>query len=272
MRSKIILVLLLFIISINTFNINSLAESISQQENDFSLTVLCYHNIRIIPKNDYDVSLSEFDNQMKYLYDNNFTTLFASEVVKLLKEETININDKNQNIYDQKENKKYIAITFDDGNDGVFIYADKILSKYGFKATLYIYPSIIFSKEKNSKKHYMSFKQIKSLLKTNRYELGCHSYYHPYMTKEDEKGLILNTIKAKETLFQKTGYEPITFAYPFGLYNDKVIDYVKKAGFSGAFTIDRKFVTKNTDLYKIPRFIIARDTSFEKFIKIVNGK
>ncbi|HPC38847.1 MAG TPA: polysaccharide deacetylase family protein [Exilispira sp.] len=108
---------------------------------------------------------------MKYLYDNNFTTLFASEVVKLLKEKTININDKNQNIYDQKENKKYIAITFDDGNDGVFIYADKIISKYGFKATF-----------------------------------------------------------------------------------------------------DRKFVTKNTDLYKIPRFIIARDTSFEKFIKIVNEK
>lgn len=284
MRSKIILVLLLFIISINTFNINSIAESKSQQENDFSLTVLCYHNIRIIPKNDYDVSLSEFDNQMKYLYDNNFTTLFASEVVKLLKEKTININDKNQNcsisdnninnqnIYDQKENKKYIAITFDDGNDGVYFYLDKILSKYGFKATLYIYPSIIFSKEKNSKKHYMTFKQINSLLKTNRYELGCHSYYHPYMTKEDEKGLILNTIKAKETLFQKTGYEPVTFAYPFGLYNDKVIDYVKKAGFSGAFTVDRKFVTKNTDLYKIPRFIITRDTSFEKFIKIVNGK
>ncbi|HPC38848.1 MAG TPA: hypothetical protein PLF21_06020 [Exilispira sp.] len=57
MRIKIIHILLLFIISINTFNINSLAKSKSPQENDFSLTVLCYHNIRIIPKNDYDVSL-----------------------------------------------------------------------------------------------------------------------------------------------------------------------------------------------------------------------
>ncbi|MFN3411218.1 MAG: hypothetical protein ACK4YF_03565 [Exilispira sp.] len=29
------------------------------------------------------------------------------------------------------------------------------------------------------------------------HKIGCQSYYHPYMTKEYENGLLLNTIKAK---------------------------------------------------------------------------
>jgi peptidoglycan/xylan/chitin deacetylase (PgdA/CDA1 family) len=285
-KNLLILFLLIFVIIflIFSFNIKSLAISKSKDNDDFSFSILCYHNIKATPSNDYDVSLIDFDRQMHYLSENGFTPLFASEVVDLLKEysdknfanKNISQNENNNlpsfNKNGNSENKKFIAITFDDGNDGVYIYADKILSKYGLKATLYIYPSIIFAKERNNVRHYMTFKQINKLIKTGRYELGCHSYYHPYMTKEDEKGLFLNTQTAKATLLENTQIEPKTFAYPFGFYNDKVIEYVKKAGFIGAFTVDRKFVTTNTDLYKIPRFIITKDISFEKFVKIVNAK
>ncbi len=51
------------------------------------------------------------------------------------------------------------------------------------------------------------------------------------MTKEDEKDLIINTIKAKKTLTQHICIEPLTLAYPFGLHNDKVVEYVNKASF-----------------------------------------
>lgn len=273
----------LIILDIYTF-----ASDKNIENNSSFCVVLCYHNIKVKADNEYNVELTEFEKQMQYLYDNNFTSLFASEVVQLLAENknitSSNSYDKDQNKKNQLNNnlnnnsknsnsniKKYVAITFDDGNDGVYLYADKILAKYGLKATLYIYPSIIFSKKTKRLKHYMTFSQIAELIKTNRYELGCHSYYHPYMTKEDEKGLILNTIKAKETLFNQIGFDSKTFAYPFGLYNDKVVDYVRKAGFIGAFTIDRKYVNKNTDIYKIPRFLILKSTNFNEFKKIIDN-
>lgn len=253
-------------------NESNVSANLNQNNGElFSFSILCYHNVRINPKNEYDVELIQFEKQMQYLYENNFTSLFASEVVDLINENK-NIRNINKNKNEIITTKKYIAITFDDGNDGVYLLADKILSKYGLKATLYVYPSVIFAKKENNLKHYMTFSQINKLINTNRYELGCHSYYHPYMTKEDEKGLILNTIKAKETLFNQIGFEAKTFAYPFGLYNDKIVDYVRKAGFIGAFTVDRKYVNNTTDIYKIPRFIITNNTSFDKFIQIVNSK
>ena len=259
MKNKLIFILFLIFFFIHFFNINSLATS---NINDFSFTILCYHNIVETPSTDYDVSITDFSNQMKYLNDNGLTSLFATDVIEILESKRkLLVN-----------NQKYVAITFDDGNKGVYLYADKILQENNLKATIFIYPSVIFSAEKDNKKNYMTFSMINRLISKPYFQLGCHSYYHPYMTKEDEKGLLLNTQTAKTVLLKKTGIDPITFAYPFGLYNDKVIEYVKKAGFKGAFTIDRKFANKNTDIYKIPRFIITKDTSFEKFIQIVNLK
>lgn len=260
---SVLLTIMFFILYLNS----SIFGKVENQNNDFSFSVLCYHNVKEIITNEYDVSLDNFDRQMKYLFENHFTSLFATEVVELLKG---NVQKENPEFL--KKNSKLIALTFDDGNDGVHLLADKVLSKYGLKATLYIYPSIIFQKEERKYKHYMTFNQMKELLKTANYEIGCHSYYHPYMTKEDENGLILNTIKAKETLTKQIGIEPKTFAYPFGLYNDQVIKYVKNAGFIGAFTIDKKYITRKTELYKIPRFMITNCTSFEKFVEIVNTK
>jgi len=144
---------------------------------NFSFSILCYHNIKPTAENEYDVFLNQFEKQMKYLYENQYQSLKASEVAQLLKNNEINTH-----------------------------------------------------------------------------------------------GLILNTIKAKEFLFRNVGIEPITFAYPFGLYNEKVIEYVKNAGFIAAFNIDGKKVTKKTDLFKIPRYIISKKTSFEYFKQIVNLK
>jgi|GEM_PF-2508161 peptidoglycan/xylan/chitin deacetylase (PgdA/CDA1 family) len=227
-----------------------------------NITVLCYHNIKEIAENEFDVSVEIFDKQMKFIKENNIESLFASEIVEIL-------NEKNLDFF---KNKKYVAITFDDGNKGVYTYAKDILRKYNLKATLYIYPSIIYSAQKGTKKNYMIFNEIRELLNTGYFELGCHSYYHPYMTKENEKGLILNTIGAKDVLYKETGYVPLTFAYPFGLYDNKVIEYVKKAGFSGAFTVERKNIYEDTDPYKIPRYMITKNTSYKRYIDYFNKK
>ncbi|MCX8058375.1 MAG: polysaccharide deacetylase family protein [Spirochaetes bacterium] len=233
----------------------------SNSFNNFIFPVLCYHNIKLKETNIYDVSLENFEKQIDYLYKNNFKFIFASEIIELLK------NNKNIN-----KDTKYIGITFDDGNNGVYLYAKKIFLKYKIKATIFIYPSIIIAREKKENSSYMSFSQIRDLINTGYFELGCHSFYHPYMTKEDEKGLVLNTIKAKNILYSIIGVDQKAFAYPFGLCNENVINYIKKAGFLGAFTVERKYVSIDTYIYKIPRFLITSNINMEEFIKLVNPK
>lgn len=266
----VISIFLLFIIislfpfgsNLKRLNSNNTNYTASKNSNyNINLASLCYHNINDVVSTDYDISTSSFEIQMKYLFDNNFITLTATELIESLRDK-IKIKDL--------ENKKIAIITFDDASLGQYEKATPILTKYGMKATFFIYPSIIQSTEKGKHKNYMTFSQIKKLAQNPAFEIGCHSYYHPYMTKEDEKGLVLNTIKAKSILEKEIGINIKTFAYPFGLYNEKVISYVKKAGFIGAFKIDKGYINEETDNWKIPRFIITSKTSLETFKKIVN--
>ena len=51
------------------------------------------------------------------------------------------------------------------------------------------------------------------------------------------------------------------FCYPFYEYNDYAIEQVKKAGFKLAFVGGNKMVTKDTNPYLIPRYVIYNNTS-----------
>ncbi len=64
-KNLLILFLLIFVIIflIFFFNIKSLAISKSKDNDGFSFSILCYHNIKETPSNDYDLSLIDFDRQ-----------------------------------------------------------------------------------------------------------------------------------------------------------------------------------------------------------------
>ncbi|HOJ50761.1 MAG TPA: polysaccharide deacetylase family protein [Spirochaetota bacterium] len=211
----------------------------------FKAVVICYHNIVENTKFSIDVSVKDFEKHIEFFKNMGYISVTASELVDI-------INSK-----DLKSNKKYVVITFDDGNDGVYKNAIPILKKYGFKATLYIYPSIIFARERGTRKSFMTWEQIKEVVNTPGFELGNHSYYHPYMTKEDEAGIVHNIINAARVLKEKTGQYPKTFAYPFGKYNEKVIQKLKEAKMP-AFSIDIGLIKDKVDLYKIPRLMLYK--------------
>ncbi len=225
-----------------------------------SLRVLCYHNILPSTKYKYDVSVANFERQMKLLASNGYVTLKASQMFKILKKQ-IPYNN----------NKKYVVITFDDGNDGVYKYAMPILKKYKLRATFFIYPSIIFAREQGRRKAFMTWTQIKRLISHPKFELGNHSYYHPYLSKESDSGLRTNIITSTKKLIQKIGYKPLSFAYPFGSSNSRVRAMLKKNGYKVAFGIKSGDVHFKTPLLKIPRFLMLKTISQLTFKEIVSG-
>ncbi|OHD11980.1 MAG: hypothetical protein A2Y41_05290 [Spirochaetes bacterium GWB1_36_13] len=226
----------------------------------FDLRVLCYHNVVKKTKHNIDVSSEEFEKQMNFLASNGYISLKASELVQKIADNSF------------EENKKYIVITFDDGNLGVYKNAFPILKKYNLKATLYIYPSIIMSREKGKHLSYMNWDEINMMLENPLIELGSHSYYHPYLTHESEKGLFINIQKSKEILKKKTGISPLTFAYPFGIFDSKTKELLKKYKYTAGMTIIPESVFLKTDLYQIPRFMIYQFMVFSDFKKIVTGE
>lgn len=87
---------------------------------------------------------------------------------------------------------------------------------------------------------YCTIEEIKKLVETTGGEIGWHTWSHPDLT----------TLTKEEIMKEITPPFPMkSFAYPYGRYNDLVIECVKEAGYERAFSVNQTDGTQWT----IPR-------------------
>ena len=68
--------------------------------------------------------------------------------------------------------------------------------------------------------------------------LGVHSNTHRSLPTLDEVELRREVVESRNVITRHTGVTPEFFAYPYGLWNDRVRRAVRAAGYRAAFTID----------------------------------
>lgn len=250
----IILIILLLIIGI----------SISIIYREPKVSVLCYHNVGSKEENDkypdahlWTISVENFEEEMKYLHDNNYKTLTMEEFYKWKKGE-------------MEVPFKSVLITFDDGLLSNYHYAFPILKKYNINATVFVIGRSI----DNSKKELdewdgdiMTYMSKKMLHKCKEEYPNVEIYSHTYALHE--KGDINQSIEDISKDFdtfsekiKKTEY----LAYPFGDYNDKIKKALKDKKYKLAFTFaDNKKATRQDDDYVINRINVSTDKPLYKF-------
>jgi len=81
--------------------------------------------------------------------------------------------------------------------------------------------------------------------------IGAHSLSHPRLTECDDTRLEAEVAGSRRILQGLTGKQVDLFAYPYGDYDDRVLDLVRSSGFRAAFAED----TKNLGhpVFEIPR-------------------
>ena len=122
--------------------------------------------------------------------------------------------------------KKIITTSWDDGHP-----LDKklcsLLETYGIKGTIYSpleYPNYELL-------HYDDLKNM-----SKNFEIGSHTYSHQILPLLSEEKIMDELIKSKEKLEEIVHHDVISFCYPDGKYDQRVIDCVKKSGYKGART------------------------------------
>ena len=177
------------------------------------IPILLYHSINN-DKSNLSLSLDDFEKQLKFLNKNGFQTISFDGI------------DKNK--------KKQIIITFDDGYKDTYQFALPILKKYNFKATCFLVSNLIG--KKNSwdslrddfiSKDLMNTDDINEWIK-NGMLIGSHSHNHDDLTKLNKFDLEKDLDFSKKTLEDKFGIEINNFCYPFGRVNKYVYESVKK--------------------------------------------
>ena len=154
--------------------------------------------------------------------------------------------------------KRAIVITADDGWREFHTYALPILKEFGYPFTMYIYTDFL-----NNGGRSLSDEQVKEMLAANG-EIGSHGVSHKLMTTNRgfasdeafEAWLVAELKDSKEELEKRYEVPVTSFAYPFGAYNERLVEFTRKAGYESAVTVNGSRAHYDVDLMEVPRYII----------------
>ena len=249
-------------------------ETVSTADSE-KLPIIMYHSLLRDEKlqNDYTISPTLFENDLKYLTENGYTTV----VVK----------DLTDYVYGKKSlPEKCIMLTFDDGYYNNYYYALPLLEKYNCKAVVSPIASVSekFTETKDISVTYghITFDDIKEMSDSGYVEIQNHSYdMHSLKSRKgvsqksgesDEtykSALTEDVVKAQTLLENATGKKPTCFVYPFGAKNDLTEKLIKEMGFSCTLTCTEKpnIITKNPDsLYELGRYRRDRNETMQNLL------
>ena len=218
------------------------------------IPILSYHSIsnESCP---LSLNIIDFENQLIFFKKNNFQSIHFNEI---------------QN----KSSKKFI-ITFDDGYKDLIINALPLLKKYNFKATCFIVSDLIGKKNvwdelslKIKDKELMNLSDIHFWLK-NGMCVGSHSKNHKKLTLLNKTDAVDEIINSKNELETLTGTSINSFCYPYGLYDENIVEIVREK-YDLAFTTNRsRFDTSKHNKYLLPRIDMGKALSqFKLYLKV----
>jgi peptidoglycan/xylan/chitin deacetylase (PgdA/CDA1 family) len=228
------------------FNLQS---KLFKKFNNKKLNAICYHNISN-ENNRYTVSLEDFIKQIEKIEK---TDRFINTTVM----------EKRLNGELAKSNE--LLITFDDGFKEIKT-ALEFLKNKNIPALIFVLsnPENANRDELNNNSKILSLDEVKNLSDIG-FIIGCHSATHANLTLLNDKELEKEIIDSKITLKKALGKPVDYFAYPKGKYNEKVIEYVKKAGYKAAFSIEPGCIDKNSNIFALPRYIVDSTHSLNEF-------
>ena len=162
--------------------------------------------------------------------------------------------------------EKPVCITFDDGYLDSYTIVYPLMKEYGFPWTLFLITDDV-GKPYNR----MTWDQLKEMANSHAVTIASHTLSHPKLHNlatraEKEKEIV----EANKALKYQLGIDNVWLAYPYGDYDDEVIDICKKAGIKMAVTTDAGRVHVGSFPYDLKRAYIGNDISIARFSERLN--
>lgn len=227
-----------------------------------SVPVLCYHRFGPTVTDSMTVTTAVFESHLKYLQEHGYT------VIPL------------QALIDYQLGKgpapapRSVVITVDDGHRSVFEQMLPLVQRYRIPVTLFIYPSAI----SNAHAPYaMSWEQLQTLAATGLFAIQSHTYWHPNFKREKkrlapaeyDKFVVTQLQKSKAVLEKRFGTSVNVLAWPFGIYDDALLQQAKTAGYVAAFSIDGRQVHSGDPMLAMPRYLMSNANQGRAFEQLV---
>lgn len=228
------------------------------------IPIITYH--QVAPDgSDINASLevyeSDFEEQMKYLHDNDYTTLTPDEFYQW------HAGTKEFPV-------KSVMITFDDGFRGVYDLAYPILKKYDQAGTLFCIGKNTFNTGKDNSATYVKEDVIEKVREEYpRFSFESHTYDMHERVDGKVPANSFSLEQIKEDCEKNAALEFTYLAYPWGNYSETMQEALKECDYKMAFAYRPFFYAlRSDDTYAINRVKIRGDLPMDTFITIVEGK
>jgi len=164
--------------------------------------------------------------------------------------------------------KRYILLTFDDGNYSDYSIAFHLLKKYGFVATFFVTVGRIGTPG------HLGWDHLKEMIDGDM-SIQSHSLNHLFLSDLSKDSLRQELTESKRILEDKLSY-PIHFiSLPGGFYSRRVLKAAQSAGYRGVATSapGLNILGRSEGAFRLyGRFAITRKTRLDSFQEIVHAQ
>ena len=221
--------------------------------------VLLYHRFGpAIPAiNDMTVTTDVFESHLKYLKDRGYKVIPLRDFVEyLLKGRLIPGN-------------RSVIITADDGHRSVYSTLFPVVKRYHVPVTLFLYPSAI-----SNASYTMTWDQLREMEETGLFDFQSHTYWHPNFKiekkrlkpEEYKKFVKMQFKKSKDKLEKELDVNVTTLAWPFGIYDNELVEKAAEAGYVAGFTMERRHASPSDNRMALPRYLMVNSNNPERYL------
>ncbi|MCF2146675.1 glycosyltransferase [Desmonostoc muscorum LEGE 12446] len=205
------------------------------------MTILMYHKVYLESPSIWWVTVDDFYRQM----------------LELKHKKIVYLDEYNPS------DPEHVVITFDGVYKNVLDYAAPILSEFNYPFELFVTSDYIgidnFFDTSEPQAQFANFQELEILVKNNG-RLQWHTKSHCDLTNEEIPVNFVEELEVPHNLekIDPTGFK--WFAYPYGKFNERLIDQVKLK-FEGAVSCHQG---NDHDLYRLNRITVTNETTFKK--------
>ena len=219
----------------------------SDQIRNVRVPILVYHRFDPATSGLTTITTRDFESHLSYLAENGYRVIRLREVVDFLLGHA------------PAPEPRSVVITVDDGHESVYTELFPLVKKARIPVTLFIYPSAI-----SHASYALTWDQLRELRASGLFDVQSHTYWHPNFNLERrrldprkyQEFVASQLAQSKATLERMLGCWVDLLAWPFGIYDDQLIQMAAHSGYVAAFTIERRAVRQSDSIMALPRFLI----------------
>ena len=245
MKRRLVLVLVLvLLVAVALFFLNATRER--------GIPILAYHEIGPVSFGDSAMFIdpAAFREQMEYLHAQGYTSI-------TLRDLHIHFTTG------APLPRRPIVLTFDDGYVGVYENAWPIMREFGFTGVLFVTDHL-------GRPFYMTEAQVQTLI-DNGFELGNHTRTHRSLPTLSDEELLDDVVTFQRELESRFGVEVVSFCYPMGKFDDRVVEVVGQAQLRIGVTTVEGFAEATQGLLTLSRVPLFRFDTLPSFRRKLRG-